>query len=475
MNDGPLDLATLDRRIARAHGAIEQALAGVANPDDRAAALSVEDRKTLANGFSGTFAGIRDIAGQSTFRAVRELPAAAGQEVLKDGLLRWIHELVQLRIAWDLLVDAAEAGRAPDPRLARPKADARGGVIATFDDALSAIVDAPHLASATEAFQRLEELASPVAAVRNEMRARRFEVASRLDLDHPWNLATGAPAAALGERAQRLLDATEPLAVELHKRTQRAAGVARSAALGIDAAFARDAREGWPSRLGARWLEESFGTLFPRSPRSLRIPRAAAGASFLRAADVWGRAQRHAMTSRALPFTVSRDPYPNEAHMFGGALAIAVTDRVFARRRLGLPARQADAHERTLARVLFLTLRTSAAVLALGVPAQPETSWIEELGARVFGAPLAGEVGAAWANGGFSGASRVDAPARFVGAVRAFGLVQRLKERFDEDWFDNPRASAHLASIGVGPIWQGDLPPEEVATAIARRFEESLG
>jgi hypothetical protein len=161
--------------------------------------------------------------------------------------------------------------------------------------------------------------------------------------------------------------------------------------------------------------------------------------------------------------------------MFGGALAVAVADRVFARRRLGLPARQADAHARMLDRSLFFTLRESAAVLALGVPATPHADMIEELGMRVFGGPLAGDLGETWANGGFSGASRIDAPARVVGALRAHGLVRRLVERCDEDWFDNPRASAHLASIGTGPIWQGDLPPKEAVTAIARRFEESLG
>ena len=168
-------------------------------------------------------------------------------------------------------------------------------------------------------------------------------------------------------------------------------------------------------------------------------------------------------------------PYPVEAFVVGGALAAAVSDRVFAKRKLGLPARPADAHARALARVLFATLRTTAAMLVAGMRDSVRGDELEELTARVFGAPLPPDLAVAWSFGGFAGSARIDIPARLVAAVRTHGVVRGLVDRFDEDWFDNPRAGAHLASIGVGPVWQGDVPEAGAAHAAARSFEEALG
>jgi hypothetical protein len=491
MIERPIDLPSLDARIARAYGRVERELSRLAAAPSAAGG---REPSGDAKVFGIDFAGIRDVAGQSTFSGLGELSPGASDAPHRDALLRWVHELLQLRTAWDLVVDEADALHAPDPTMSRRAANAiatekatgatpaHGSIPTSFDEALQSFIEAPHVVAATLSFGRLADLADPIAAVRKELRARRFEVSTRLGLSHPWALATSEPTTKLSELAARILDMTEPLSIELHRELRRRSSGARgSAAASSDAplaiydAAARDAREGWPAHLGGRWFEETFRALAPRPPQTVRMPRALGGASFLRAADAWGGALRLVGIPRTFPFALARDPYPTEARMFGGAIAIAIADRVFARRKLGLSAGSADAHARTLGRSLFMAIRTLAATLSTGMDAAPDPDHIEALSARVFGSPLPTTLGGAWSYGGFAGTSRVDLPARLLGAIHAHGLVQQLVQRFDEDWFDNPRAGAHLASIGAGPVWRGDVPDASAVTAIARMFEQTLG
>lgn len=474
--EGPIDLATVDGRVARAQRSLERERARLAATPTARARDEARARDP--------FAGVRDVAGQSMFAALGALDLGPIHAPHRDALLRWVHELLQARVGWELGLAEADAVHAPDPSLASralARAHAAGGEPATllvsFDQARRALIEAPTAVAAVVAFQRLAELAVPVAAVRKELRARRFEAAHRLGLDHPWALATRAGTSALESLARAVLDATEPMARALHVdrgRRMEAPAEGAAAAFIVDA-FGRDAREGWPAHLGARWFEEVFRALAPRAPRVPALPFALGGASFLRAASRWGAALRLGAVTRSLPFALARDPYPVEAFVVGGALAVAVSDRVFAKRKLGLSARSADAHARALTRVLFAALRMTAAMLIAGVRDDVRERELEELTARVFGAPLPPDLAAAWSFGGFAGTARVDLPARLVAAVRVFGVVRDLVERFDEDWFDNPRAGAHFASIGAGPVWQGDVPEPGAAHALARSFEEALG
>src|SRR5690349_730860 len=106
------DLVGLDRRIARAHGAIEREVRRLSSSKEAEPAGD-------AKAFREDFAGIRDLAGQSTFGSLRDLSAGAAVEPHRAGLLRWVFELLELRVAWDLVVDEAEAMRAVDPTLSR--------------------------------------------------------------------------------------------------------------------------------------------------------------------------------------------------------------------------------------------------------------------------------------------------------------------------------------------------------------------
>lgn len=471
--DPELDLATLDRQVARAHGAIEGWFASLGSEAGREAARR-----------SDPFEGCREVSGQTALDALRKLDPGPIHAAHRDALSRWIYELLQARVGRSLVIDEADAVHSLDPSL-RDRAPREVGAerlergeAATFDEAFQALLTAPHPTAAETALRRLDELAPPVAAVRNELRARRVEVARRLGLPDPWALSC-SDSSKLEVLARRVLDATEPLALEVHKGVRRRTGGASPAHAVFDA-FARDAREGWPARLGVRWLEDVFRVVAPRPPRGVRVPRALGGASFLRAAYAWGHALRLGGTARSLPFALARDPYPIEAHAVGGALAVTVADRVFAKRKLGLSSRAADVHARVLARVLFVTLRRMAADVVNATRASIGEDTIEESSGRVFGHPLPAALGACWSYGGIAATSRgAEVPrglaARLVGALRAHDLVRVLVERFDEDWFDNPRAGAHLASVSAGPVWQGEPPVPECAVAVARAFEERLG
>lgn len=474
MFDGPIELSVVDPIVARAHDALVRALPTLDSEDGRAIARRIDP-----------FANVRDVSGQTAYRALqaRELAPDSPDASHRDALLRWVHELLQARVAWELTVDEADALHEPDPSL-NPGASARGpentAIPKTYAEAFRALIAATQERPAIMSYSRLGELALPVAAVRKELRARRWEVAQRLGLDHFWSLATD-DLGKLETLARALLDRTEALAKELHKDLRkRARSGEESPARTIFDAFARDAEEGWPARLGTRWLEDVFRAIASRAPRSVPMPEALGGASFLRAADAWGRALRLAGTARSLPFAMARDPYATEPAVVGAVLASVVAGPVFAKRKLGLTGRSTDAHARSLGRSLLMALRMSAAEVLLGLDPSPSPDAIEELSARVFGSPLPTGVGACFAYGGFAGISRhfdvVSAgPARLVGAVRASELGKNLVDRFDEDWFDNPRAGAHLAGVGAGPVWYGEVPDAERAAPIARAFEETLG
>lgn len=466
MRDAALDLPSVDARVGRAAAAVERGQALLATKDGREAARATEPLDA-----------VRDVAGQSTFQALRALEPGPVHAPHRDALLRWVHELLQYRVSWSLVVDEADAIHAPDPSLSpKQRTEAEGALPITYDEVRRALVVATGPVPAERALERLAGLASPVAAVRKELRARRFEAARRLGLEHPWALATGASVDVVASLARATLDATEPLARELQRsRDKNAVPGAKAAALAIDDAFARDAREGWPARLTTRWLEEVFRALAPRRPRVPSLPAALGGASFLRAAARWGAALRLSAVARTLPFALARDPYPIDAYVVGGALAVAVAGRAFARRKFGIAARSTDAHARPLHRSLFFSLRMLAAEVALGKRDAAPADEIEELTARVFGAPLAPALAQAWSFGGLAGATRIDAPARLVAALRVHAFVRGLVDRFDEDWFDNPRAGTFLASIGAGPVWSADVPDPATIPALGRSFEELLG
>ncbi|MBX3186138.1 MAG: hypothetical protein KF819_03945 [Labilithrix sp.] len=448
-----IDPTALDRDVRAAAARVEKRDAWLRAP--------LEETRAKARDFD-PFDGLRHTAGQSTYRALLELEPNA----LRDALLRWVHELLQARIDHELSVDEAEAIHAIDPRLTeRQKAAAE---LPTFADATRAILTAKTASLAALALERAGDLAAPVAAVRRERHARRAEAARRLGLADADALA--APDIDLRALSRALLDATEPLSAEILRRARREHEGPWTASSAIQLALAKGARDGWPAHLNARWLDDAFRALAPRAFDPGPLPAPIGGATFLRAASQWGAALRSAGAPRSTPFAVARDPYPVAAYRFGHAIATALASPPFQRRVLGLPSRLALAQSRHLRTSMLLHARTLAVrvLLASAAPADARVVF-EELTSRLFGAPLPASLEGAWP------AARVVDAARIRALLDAHAFVHQLVDRFDEDWFANPKAGAHLASLACGPAFDADPPAEGAPANVARAFEEALG
>lgn len=446
------DLAGLSRDVARAAAALARWQTTLADAPE----LAADD---------DPFAGVRHVSGKSTRDELGALAPSAAELALRDGLRRWVTAFVGVRIglpdevaiAREALVERGHFEGEP-PRLAR------------FADVWRAIPQAQTAAEVDLWLRAAAEAAPPVAAAIRKRSERRAEVARRLDLPHSWGLWVDTPPGAMQAAAWGVLDATEDLA-----RTVRRETVGRdvSAAAILHAAVARDAGEGWPARPTTHWFEDAFGEGPKELPiRMPALPRPLGASSFARALEMFGFATRLAMAPTAMPFALSHDPASVSAHRFGlvfGALAANVEFQV---RVLRLGRRSALAQARTLARVALLEARTEAARVLLGDDAAfAPADLFDEIGARLFEKPLPRRLRGAWP------APRRDAPARFIALLQALGMTNALRNRFDVDWFRNPRAWSHLRESTSGPAFEpiDETSLEPAARALGRTFSEAFG
>jgi hypothetical protein len=309
-------------------------------------------------------------------------------------------------------------------------------------------------------------VAPALAGLERRRAARRLEAAQRMGLAEPWERAVPASVASLRASAARVLDRTEDLARAVWRE---AVGAEPRAPAVIHAAVARDAGDGWPARLTARWLDETFGAFTRGLTLALpSLPATAGAASFARALASFGFAVQVASAPASAPFAVVHDPARVAAHRFAHVSAALAADRAFQVRALGVGRRVAGAQARVLARTLLLAARTLAARVVLGEA--PARDAADELTARLYGAPLDASFAGAWP------VARDDEPGRWLGLLQAPSLQSALRDRFDVDWFRNPRAWAFLrdeASATSSPE-ADEATLDAAADAVARAFEEAL-
>lgn len=478
MADPIIDLPALDRDVRRVAQRLEQLRHWLA--------LGTQEGRDKARSFDPF--DPRVAATKSTYEALGKDSPSVLDLPLRDGLRRWVHELLQARVGLDLTLTDADEETELDPRLtasqlAELKAqelaaiavgpgeplaakDTRGHDAHTYRDAFRAILTAAHDGLGAAALTRAGELALRVAAVRKERRERRFEAARRVGLVHPWALASTLDVRAL---ALAFLDATEPLAVATFKRARKGADGPWRASSAIQLALGHGAQQGWPAHLGQRWLDDAFAAIAPRGVEIGPLPAPLGSATFLRAAMTWGFAWRTTGTARSLPFALARDPYPVPAHRFGFAIASVVAEPAFQRRALDLSARVALAQSRVLRTTMFLRARTIAARAVLSADETTSASLFEEITSRVFGAPLPASMRDAWPE------PRVEGPAQLLGMLGTQAFLRDLVQRYDDDWFRNPKAGKHLTSLACGPAF--DLEPLSTSAGadLARAFEETIG
>jgi hypothetical protein len=450
-DDRAQDLLSIDRDVAR----------GWADWSEWRAAVKVDPE---AYGDDEPLEGSRRVAGRSMSEALAASSPSAGDVALRDALRRWVMVLTQARIerpddaAWAKLA-AEPRGRfgGEPPRSVTWRESWRGAAAAKTSAECGL-----WLASAVDA-------APALAAVARRRAARRLEVARRLGVGHPWALLVPGDPRALRGSASRLLDATEDLSREVWKHAlERDITMPKV----VHAAVARDAGEGWPARLTARWLEDAFGGSARGLPVRLgALPPALGASSFPRALATFGFAVASSSAPPSAAFALSHEAASVSSHRLAFVFASLAQDAAWQARVLGVGARTARAQARVLARTALLDARLHAARLLLGDDAAfAPRDLFDELGVRLYGARVAPELAGAWP------APRDDEPGRFVALLGAPSLADDLRARFDADWYRNPRAWRELrAPTSSTPTPVEPQALDAQADALARAFAEALG
>jgi hypothetical protein len=419
---------------------------------------------------SDPFDSTRHTSARGTYDELCKMQPSLLDVPLRDALARWVHELLQARISTDLAVAAADAEHYVEPSSAPPVSPAERPLVAPLDEcdyreAFERFVLAPNDAQADTALARVCDLAPRVSAVRNEQRMRRQEAARRLGLAHPNALAGGDNAFSL---ASAFLDATQPLADELARHARPSMKGDPRAATFVQRALGRDATEGWPAHALQRWLDDAFRSMAPRCVNAGPLAPPTSSASFLRAAYTWGFAWKASGTPASMPFALARDPYSPLGHRLGFTMASVVGEPIFQKRVLELPARIANNQARHLRATMFAYARTLAVRTLLSTSERVTVSRFEDLTSRLFGTPLPAVLHEAWPD------VRADETTRFLALFSANTFIEQLVQRFDEDWFRNPKAGAHLTSLACAPAFVADPVENDSAARTARAFERAL-
>ncbi len=458
----PTDLSALDRDVARAHAAWTKWQRALATDPDAHADEAPLDR-------------FRHVAGQSAYDALGA-PAPStppGLETadrpLREGLRRWVYALMQARIAQPLDAERAKLVLEASARVGVPKPH-----LTSWREAWGGLLRAATPIERAAWLEPLVERAPALASIERRRSERRAEAEARMRFEGTGPLFA-FPESDLIAAAEALLDRSDDLWREVLATARRRAELPDDPPKATDAiaiGLARDAPEGWPARLGAAWLDEVFGP-FAKGLRlgAVPVPEALGASSFARACGAFGAALRVAGASPSLPFSLAREPEFIAMHRFGCVFGALPASPAFQRRVLGNVARVADSQARVLGRTALAAARLEAARFLLG--RQPKPDAFEELTHRLFGAPLPRALAGAWPT------ARDDARARLVGVVTAPALARELVDRFDVDWFANPRAVIHVRSLASGPA--REEPEAEAASlataarALAHTFEETLG
>ncbi|WP_437577491.1 hypothetical protein [Sorangium sp. So ce887] len=456
-----IDMIRLDQDVARAARAWRTALGdltrrGPAPPAaDKDSPSAAEARARLEN----PLAPFRRVSARTTYLELTGKTPGLGAELglaspaspaapdplgLAAPLADWVCLLTLERVIWADRVRLAAAWHAASLTIDLPE-PAR---VSPHEARLRLLADPTDAGRQTFA----DVLARGSGAVADAARVlveRRHEAARLLAEDglRAIEIPCDPPGAALGA-AEALLHRTEPT---LQPEPTWYGALGR--------AVGRDAASGWPARLSPRWIEDLFrptklteGLAIDLGP----LPRPLGAASFARALARFGAAL--ALASGRGPFALAHAPFDlrraRRAALFGGLVA----DPIFCARALGLGQGRALDQARATARSLLLSLRLDAATVALVFrsgqdgdghvllrAARDRRDRFEEATARAIGAPIPGALA------GVVPALDPGAATRLAGALLAARDRRDLIERFDEDWFRNPRAAEALRDEDSAP------------------------
>lgn len=422
----------------------------------------------------GSLEDHREVSGKRAYDALGALSLASHVAPHVAAQRRWVAFLTAARIAEPSERELEAAARAPEVEL-----DLEEVRRVPWDEAWRELLGAASPGRAARILPALAARGPALAEHALRAEERRAEAAARLGGGHdPVADAARAPLAAVEEAARIVLERGAPLVADLLRAESRR----REAPLGPEAfvgvALARAAGEGWPARLGRRWLVELFrgplGELANRTPLGdAEVPAALGAASFARALERLGLRAKDAGAAASLPFSLARDPYAPRGRELGALLALLPASAAFERRALGLGGGPARDQARALGITALFELRRRA-LGALLASRPGDASRFEELSALAFGAPLPRGLVVA-----FPRLRGPAAHASFAAALRAAAWTTELVDRHDEDWFANPRAGADLVAFAALPARSDEARADGElsawATLTCRVAEETLG
>ena len=243
----------------------------------------------------------------------------------------------------------------------------------------------------------------------------------------------------------------------------------------IEAGLARRASDGWPSHLNWRTVAALLGAEQWVGSVQVRLPAPPAvygAASWLRAFRVFGESWADASLVRAKPFIGWRDPRQLAERTRGWLLVLLALNPEFMRRRQGLSRDRAREQRRILATSVLLALRWAALRVLLRAARPRSQSFSQEyavLSERALGFPLPNDLSVVLPRMWTDGASR------FLAPFLAIGRDSELTERFDLDWFWNPRCASELREVFPGENTAGyDAEPGSRSTSMLQMLEGAL-
>jgi len=285
-----------------------------------------------------------------------------------------------------------------------------------------------------------------------------------------------APPDAVDAAAAELLAGTRDLAHALRREAERRDGrTATTLADTLRAALGTEARDGWPAQLHVRSLAETL-----RAPADIGrgltlrpvLPEPLGAASFARGLGAFGEAFRRAAAgASSCPFALAVPPHFVDASRYRDAFASLPCSLVYQRRGLGLGARAAAQQARVLAAAALTHARGVAVeVLLARCAARPiDRVRFEELVFDVYGEGVPAGLAGAFPRATASAYASAEA------LLSVAPFLDLLRDCFDEDWFQNPRAWVFLRGRAAGPARDAEVGVELDARPLVRAFAEALG
>lgn len=403
----------------------------------------------------------RAVSGIRAIETLMEATPSIVEVPIRDAMRPWLAELLVARLSYSAARDFAEVLRTPSvipPAAAGASAHTRVSWTAAWTQLLSSN---PGGASAWQ--DSLAEAGPVIGSAARELRGRCREVEARVveklgRFPEPMfeQLGQAVPAERTASLAEGLLQKTDDLASDIRREAHRRATSGASVGLALrDAtspagvvidALAREATSSFPARIRGSWFDDLFGAQLRGVHATPSLPSQVFGAaSFVLALSSFGRALRLGLASRGLPFVLRRTPASIDAERFASVFGTLAASERFLRHALGSTPTRAREDRRVVGRTLVFETRLRATRVLL----ERDESRFEELTARLFGRPLPDTLRGAWPLPRRRG--EAGARAELLGACSSLDLSGELVDRFDEDWFRNPRAFEWMRARGSIP------------------------